>query len=361
MTTNQCTRLQYQINGVVIISHLSAICKGGFFMSDYRQQFIDRIQRSIATVLDADDLFRVTNKIISVLDDYEVAPRSTEIMVYDDTNERLLKQYVACLAVEGKSKRTVVAYVYVLRKFLEYIGRPIDQIGRYDIRSFVAHEKNRGLSDVSIRNEQSYISAFMKWAVIEEIIPSNPCDTVKTIKFSEPDKQPFSDVELDALRSACKDTKERAIIELLATTGIRVSELTKLDLSDVDFSKLSVHVRQGKGGKSRTVYMTDVTRIHIQKYLLSRKNNNDALIQSRRGRYNPNGVWNLLQTIGARAGVTDVYPHRFRHTLASNLAARGVPIQEIQKILGHSGINTTLRYIHTDMRSVEASYRQHIS
>lgn len=329
--------------------------------NDYRQQLIDRIQRSLTTVLESDDLFRVTNKIITILDDYEVTERSTEIMVYDDTNEHLLTQYAACLAVEGKSQRTVVAYVYVLRRFLEHIGKPITEIGRYDIRSFVAYEKNRGISDVSIRNEQSYISAFLKWAVIEEIISSNPCDAVKAIKFAEPDKQPFSDVELDALRSACRNTKERAIIELLATTGIRVSELTKLDLSDVDFSKLTVHVRQGKGGKSRTVYMTDVTRIHVQRYLFARKSDNPALIQSRKGRYNPNGIWKLLQSIGDRAGVTDVYPHRFRHTLASNLASRGVPIQEIQKILGHSGINTTLKYIHTDMRSVESSYRQHIS
>ena len=330
-------------------------------MSDYRQKLIDQIQRSLTTVLDPDDLFVVTNKIITILDDYEVAERSTEIVVYDDTNERLLRQYAACLAVEGKSKRTVEVYVYTLRKFFEHTGKLITDLGRYDIRSFIAHEKGRGLTDVSVRNEQSYISAFLKWAVIEEIIPSNPCDAVKTIKFSEPDKSPFSDVELDAMRSACQTQKERAVIELLTSTGIRVSELTKLDISDVSFSKLTVHVRQGKGGKDRTVYMTDVTRIYLQKYLASREKESDVLILSRKGRYRSNGIWKLLQTIGKRAGVTDVYPHRFRHTLASNLASRGVPIQEIQKLLGHSGVNTTMKYIHTDMRNVEASYRQHIA
>lgn len=330
-------------------------------MSDYRNKFIDQIQRSLSTILEADTLFRVTNKIIAVLDDYEVEKRCTEITVYDDANDRLLRQYASCLAVEGKSQRTVVAYIYTVRRFLEHAGKPINEIGRYDIRSFIAYEKNRGLSNVTVRNEQAYISAFMKWAVIEEIIPSNPCDAVKAIKFSEPDKEPFSNVELDALRSACQNPKERTVIELLASTGIRVSELTKLDISDIDFSKLSVHVRQGKGGKDRTVYMTDVARIHVQKYLIPRNTDSNALIIGRKGRYNPNGIWKLLQAIGKRAGVTDVYPHRFRHTLASNLASRGVPVQEIQKLLGHSGVNTTMKYIHTDMQNVEYSYRQHIA
>lgn len=330
-------------------------------MSDYRQKLIDQIQRSLTTVLDPDELFVVTNKIITVLDNFEVAERSTEIMVYDDTNERLLKQYAACLAVEGKSKRTVVAYVYTLRRFFGHTGKPITELGRYDIRSFIAFEKGRGLSDITVRNEQSYISAFLRWAVIEEVIPSNPCDAVKAVKVSEPDKHPFSDVELDALRSACRTPKDRAIIELLITTGIRVSELTKLDIADVDFSKLTVHVRQGKGGKDRISYMTDVTRTYLQKYLMTRKSESEALILSRRGRYNANGIWKLLQTLGKRANVSNVYPHRFRHTFASNLASRGVPVQEIQTLLGHSGLNTTMKYIHTDMRNVESSYRKHIA
>lgn len=330
-------------------------------MSDYRQKLTGQIERSLSTMLDPDVCRQAMNKILVIMKDYEVSERCTDLAVYDDTNDRILRQYLACLAVEGKSKKTVKNYGLMISRFFAFVGKPVQDISKSDVRCFLAYEKERGLKDVSVENERSYISAIFKWATAEELIDKDPTASVKPVKYQKPDKTPFSPVELDALRQACKDLKERAIVELLVSSGIRVEELCNLDVSDIDFQAMEVHVRNGKGGKDRVTYISEVARVYLQKYLISRKETDEILIRSRKGRYTPSGVWVLLSKIGAAAGMKHVFPHRFRHTLASSLAASGMPIQEIQEILGHSNINTTMKYVHVNVRKVKASYEQHIA
>ena len=202
----------------------------------------------------------------------------------------------------------------------------------------------------------------LQWLANEELIPKNPCAVIKPIKCPDEERFPFSAVELDALKQACKNQKERAIVEILVSSGIRVSELSNMDVSDLDFSSLAVHVRQGKGGKDRTTFMTDVARLHIQKYLLTRTDNDTALfINKNRSRLKSGGIQFILKELGKRAEVSNVHPHRFRRTFATGLASRGMPIQEIQRLLGHSDINTTMTYVSTNSEKIKASYRQFIA
>lgn len=331
-------------------------------MSDYRKELLSAIEQSIATVLDHDACETVTRKILCILNDYEVTKRTTEVAVYDDINERLLKRYCACLLIDGKAQSTIYAYSRNLQRFSEFIGKRFTEIGPYDIRYYLASEKERGVSEVTLDNTRASLSAFFGWMAAEEIIPKSPCMIIKPIKCPKKEKKAFTAIEMDALRHSCVTPRERAIIEVLASTGVRVSELEHMNVDDVDFDRLTVHVRNGKGGKDRTTYINDVAKMHIQMYLAMRNEDGEALIYNEKHqRLQDGGVRDILKRIGKRAGVTNVHPHRFRRTLATNLAARGMALQEIQRILGHSDINTTMRYVCINDRNVQASYQQHIA
>jgi len=331
-------------------------------MFDYRHDLIRSIELSLSSVLEVETLNEVTNKIICVLSNYEITERCTEIIPFDDTNTRIIKRYAACLNIDGKSKKTIYAYTREIKKFSAFIGKPLPEVGVYDIRYYLATEKQRGVSDRSLENTRSYLAAFYQWMTNEELIPKNPCLCIKPIKYLDKQRLPFSSIEMDKLRHACKTPRERALIEMLATSGVRVSELSGMNVEDIDFSTLAVIVHNGKGGKERTTYINDVARSHVQKYLLSRHDTNTCLICNNiGGRIKPDSIRILLKTIGERAGVDNVHPHRFRRTFATGLAARGMAVQEIQKLLGHTNVNTTLQYVSTDNMKVRASYNQYIA
>lgn len=191
----------------------------------------------------------------------------------------------------------------------------------------------------------------------EEHIAKNPCMNIEPIKYTDKVRLPFSTVEIDSLRFACKTTKERAMIEILLSTGIRVSELTGLRVNDVNFNNLSIHVTNGKGAKERTVYMNDLAKTHLNNYLMEQDVIGSTIFMNKKKKpLNPGGVRYILNTIAKRAGVDNVHPHRFRRTFATGLADRGMDIQEIRKILGHSNINTTLEYVYTSDEKAHASY-----
>lgn len=331
-------------------------------MSDYRYTLTKDIEASLATVLDRDTHALVVNRILTILSEYEVTKRCTEIVTYDDVNERTLKRYCACLNIDGKSQKTIYAYSRTLIRFLDFIRKPVTEIGTYDVRFFLASEKERGISDTTLESTRVKISAFFGWMFDEEMIEKNPCRTIKSIKTPKTEKHAFSSIELDALRNACRNNKERAMIEVLVSSGVRVSELTNLDVSDIDFSTMAVQVRQGKGGKDRRTYINDIAMLYLKKYLLTRSDNSNALFLNHSDeRMGNGGVRVVLNTIGKRAKVDNVHPHRFRRTFATGLAARGMAVQEIQKLLGHTNINTTMRYVQMDDRKVKASYQQYIA
>lgn len=329
---------------------------------DFRSQFLQEVEQSLVGTVDMDTLNCVMNNITMILNNYEIAERCTELVPTDNENEKTIKQYLACLAIEGKSEKTILQYGRALKKMSDEICKPYTEYEVYDIRYYFAREKQRGISNVSLENTRSYISAFFKWLSREEIIARNIMESIPPIKVPKEIKEPFSDIEIDMLRGACKNLKERALIETLLSTGIRVDELSKMNMDDIDFSNMTVRVLHGKGSKERVTYINNIGRKHLMAYLDSRKDNTIPLFVNYRGsRLNSGGIRNILNTIGARAGVDNVHPHRFRRTFATGLAARGMDIQEIQKLLGHSNVNTTMRYIKVNDAQVQASYRRFIA
>ena len=200
------------------------------------------------------------------------------------------------------------------------------------------------------------LSSFFSWLHDEEFIPRNPCRAVKSIKYDKVLRLPFSGEELERLKSACTNARDIALIHFLHATGCRVSEVVSVDVSDVDFQNRELVV-YGKGGKERTVYLTQVASMYLEEYLKKRKDGSKALFTGKgSNRIQKNGIEAAVKRIGERAGVDNVHPHRFRRTLATELISRGAAIQDVQMILGHEDIRTTQVYVYVDKRNVKNTY-----
>lgn len=328
-------------------------------MSDYRMDFIRSVEESLIGRLSESQIQIVSDEITKALNGYEIIEDKKEIMEYNNINESIIKRYCACLMIEGKSEKTIYQYGRTIRRFYQNVQKNFTEIGVYDIRLFLAFEKERGISNRSLENTRANISAFFQWMTREELIPKNPCANVSVIKYTEKVKMPFSSVEIDALRMACRTDKERALIEFLLASGVRVEELTHIKITDIDFNNLSVHVTHGKGDKERTVFINELAKTHICKYILSKNAPGDYLFHNKnKTRLKITGVRYLLREVGKRAGVDNVHPHRFRRTFASGLAARGMNVQDIQRLLGHSDINTTMKYVSIDESMIQNSYKR---
>lgn len=329
---------------------------------DYRMFFLQDVETALVAKYGAIQAADIADQVAKVLNGYEIMERCTDLVLQDDQNERLLKRYSACLAIDGKSKKTIYMYIRTVRKLSDAIQKPFPDMGAYDIRFFLGMEKERGVSNVSLENTRSYLSAFSQWMTNEEVIPKNPIAKLKPIKCPKEIKKPFSEVEIDALRGACRSLKERALIEILLSTGVRVSELAGMEIKDINQSTLSVHVIHGKGNKERMTYTTAVALKHLLAYLHDRSGNCQALFSNyKNGPLGVTGIQYILAEIGKRSGVENVHPHRFRRTFATGLAKRGMEIQEIQQLLGHANINTTMRYVYVDADKVQSSYRKFIT
>ena len=326
-------------------------------MSDFKMQFIQQVELALSTQMDPEQLELTVDTITRILKDYDVAKASTEIVPYNGVNSMLLNAYCGCLVIGGKSEKTIAQYRRTAEKLAAFSNKTFLDIGVYDIRLFLASEKARGVSNRTLENTRANLSAFFQWLLQEDHITKNPCMNIAPIKYTDKVRLPFSTVEMDALRFACRNTKERAIIEMLLSSGVRVSELTGLTVADVNLETMSVHVTNGKGAKERTVYINDLARTHLQAYLAERDVVEPHLfLNKRKLPLNAGGVRHILNEVGKRAGVDNVHPHRFRRTFATGLANRGMEIQEIKKLLGHSDINTTLEYVYTSDEKAHASY-----
>lgn len=290
----------------------------------------------------------------------EVYERCTAVTVLDDSPRQYLKQYLAMKRIEGKSEKTIERYRYEIERLLWYCNKPLEDITANDIRLYLDYKKNSGkkpLSNRTLNNMRQVFSPFFAWLAYEDIIPKDPCIAVHQIKYRKTIRSVYSPTELQRLREACKTIRDTAMIDWLASTGCRVEEIATTQLSMIDWHDRSCIVI-GKGNKERTVYFDDVTAMHLQMYLNTRQDVVDALFIGRGGKpLTKAGIQRAVKRIGERAGVQKVYCHRFRHTLASNLANK-MPVAEVAAILGHDSIATTQVYVHSDAGSVAADYKR---
>ena len=297
-----------------------------------------------------------------VLYDYEVTEKSRELATTGATNWVILKNYLGTRAGEGLSATTLKAYKYEISRLFTEIDKPVTEITTNDIRYLLArYQVERNTSTKTLNNMRTYYNAFFKWLVQEEIITSNPIDRIKPIKAPKTHKKPFTEKEIERLLDACETTRDRAIIEFLYSTGCRASECINADLSDIDFRRNTFNIRNGKGNKDRTVFISERAMLWLERYISERKDADTALWIGRKGRLSRHGLGALVRRLGEKAGVQGAHPHKFRHTLASDMIKRDAPLQVVQQILGHESLDTTMEYVTIMDGEAERVYKKLIA
>ena len=274
-------------------------------------------------------------------------------------NDDLLDAFLNAKRVEGLSQKTLYQYNRTLGKLTASAGFPLGKIRVENIRTYLASEKNRGISDRSLDGDRSVFSSCFGWLYKEGLITKNPCGNISKIKYAKKVRVPFSDTDIELMKESCVCLRDKAIIAFLLSTGARISEVCALNRSNIDFQAMECIVL-GKGNKERTVYIDDVAGMLVRRYLAGRKDDNEALFVGRiNERLTDDGIRKMLKRVENVSGVENVHPHRFRRTLATSLINHGMSIQEVATILGHSNINTTLEYVYITQSNVKNNYRKY--
>ena len=278
-------------------------------------------------------------------------------------NNELLGSFLAAKDVEGCSSKTVEYYRLVISMALDEIDKPLLRITTSDLRTYLSsYQEKRGSSPVTINNMRRVLSSFFSWLEDEGVLLKSPMRRIKPIKTPAKVKSTYTDEQIEKMREATTCIRDLAIIDLLVTTGMRVSELTGLDRSDFDLDNRECVVL-GKGTKERTVYFDDRAKMHLTAYFSTRTDELKAAFVSRsnhRKRLGKDGVEKMVREIGDCSGVEKAHPHKFRRTLATKAIGKGMPIEQVQHLLGHQRIDTTLHYAMVDEVNVKMSHRRFI-
>ena len=275
----------------------------------------------------------------------------------------LLKTFLITKKFEGCTSSTLNGYYNILYQFLYSLEKSPLEADASDIRSYlIKYQDIHSCSNRTLDNMRLVFSSFYNWLENESYIVKNPLKKIKRIKYDRVILQPFTDEELESLRGACHTYRELAIIEFLYSTGCRVSEVCAIDKTDINFTYRET-VIFGKGKRERVVYFNAKAKLYILKYLSSRQDNNQALFVTNRYPYRRmerSGIEFICKKIGDKAGIEHCHPHRFRRTLATNLIDKGVPIEQVQTLLGHSKLDTTLLYANVNQSNVKTNHNKHV-
>lgn len=274
----------------------------------------------------------------------------------------LLKTYVNALEIQGRSKKTIERYEYLLKKFIESTDIPTQDCNVFHLREYLGKEKERGLSNETLEGIRQVLSAYFNWLHREGLILHNPVANLGAIKRIKKVKTIYTEIDIEKLKQKCKCTRDRAIICFLYSTGCRISEMTQLNREDVNLTLLECRVL-GKGNKERTVYLDGVSGMMLMEYLNERDDSEEALFVGKKAphiRLEPNGVRSMLRDLQKDSGVDHVHPHKFRRTRATRLVKHGMPIQEVAAVLGHEKLDTTMEYVIMDKTDIKNSYQKFV-
>lgn len=327
-----------------------------------KRLFLAELQEKLDLYIPAATVRQIIADAGEALTGYEVTTIAEDSGPHGKEESRqLIKMFIDAKAVEGRSKGTLECYEYQLNRLLEKQTTPLRKLTVYHLRQHMMAEKERGISMNTIKGNCQVYNGFYTWLHNEGMIPTNPAANIGTIKARAEEEEPFTSEEIQLLKEATQDDMQRAILHFLLSTGCRISEVCSVNRQDIDYQNLRLWVI-GKGDKRRMVYIDDVTSLMLRRYLATRGDIDPALFYSRAGRrFTPGGIRRMLTKLGERANVPNVHPHRFRHTMATNLIDRGMKIQEVSTILGHAKLDTTMTYVHVNQRNTENDYRRYAS
>jgi integrase/recombinase XerD len=328
-----------------------------------KNKLITQIQASMAPMLNSAQLEELRQVLTNALHGVEVTEKKAPEPQEAKENGGLLDVFIAAKRIEGCSEKSLKYYDSTIRQMLGGVDKPVREISTDDLRGYLAdYQKERGSSKVTIDNMRRIFSSFFGWLEDEDYILKSPVRRIHKVKTDKPIKGTFSDECLELLRDACGEIRDLAMVDLLASTGMRVGELVNLNREDMNFHERECVVF-GKGGNERVVYFDARTKIHLLNYLDSREDTNPALFVSLtlpQQRLLIGGVETRLRKIGKRADMQKVHPHKFRRTLATRAIDKGMPIEQVQRLLGHVKIDTTMHYAMVNQANVKNSHRKFI-
>lgn len=328
-----------------------------------KEKIITEIKQAMVSRLDNAQMKYLNDVLEHVLWGKEIVSKEENYQDKHD-NFELLNMFVSAKRVEGCSEKTLRYYKATLNKFLIQMGISVLHITTDNIREYLSqHQQINKCSKSNIDNIRRILSSFFAWLEDENYILKNPVRRIHKIRTTKAVKETYSDEALELLRDNCGNLRDLAIIDLLASTGMRVGELVRLNIEDIDFENRECVVF-GKGNKERPVYFDARTKIHLKNYLESRTDKNPALFVSLFKPYNRleiSGVEIRLRKLGKFLGIPKVHPHKFRRTLATKAIDKGMPIEQVQMLLGHSKIDTTMEYAMVNQNNVKISHKKYIA
>ena len=291
---------------------------------------------------------------------YEINGNVTEDK---EVEQNFVELFLSAKRIEGCSEKSLKYYQATIDKMLDELNKDVKRISTDDVRTYlIRYQERKKSSKVTIDNIRRILSSFFSWLEDEDYILKSPVRRIHKIKTRTNIKETYSDEALEMMRDNCKEVRDLAIIDMLASTGMRVGEMVLLNRNDIDFNERECIVF-GKGSKERVVYFDARTKIHLQNYLESRKDNNPALfvsLKSPHERLKVGGVEVRLREFGKQLGLNKVHPHKFRRTLATMAIDKGMPIEQLQQLLGHRKIDTTLQYAMVKQSNVKLAHRKYI-
>lgn len=372
LTKQRDELLPLLMNGQASVNyHLSASFLSSLILYRDQYKFYDMKETIIQTVLDGmravltenqlDLLTDVTRKALS---ECEITPKATEEEQRNKENVELLGAFISSKKVEGCSDKTIHYYKSSIEKLIATVKKNVCDIATNDIRCYLAdQQEQRGLSKVTIDNLRRIYSSFFSWLEDEDYITKSPVRRIHKVRTDALVKEVLTDENIEVLRDSCHELRDIAMIDLLLSTGMRVGELVKINRDDIDFQERQCVVF-GKGNKEREVYFNARTKIHLKKYLEQRTDTNPALFVSLHEphtRLTISGVEVRLRQLGKRVNLNKVHPHKFRRTLATMAIDKGMPIEQVQKMLGHVKIDTTLHYAMVNQTNVKIAHRKFLN
>lgn len=328
-----------------------------------KEQLINRILYCMQDILQEGEMMELKNVLQNVLCTYRVESERQELRIVDVSWRDDLEDYLMAKTLEGKSPATVKRYRYELSRLLSYVNKSVMDIVDTDISGYLrTYKQLRNICNQTLKNVRTVYSSFFGWLRDRNRIQSNPMVLVEQIKVEKKIKKPYTDAERELMLRTCKSIRDKAIIEMMYSTAVRVSELAALNKEDVRFTSKDLIVF-GKGAKERVTYLNERSHMYLKEYLESRTDNNPALFVSEKKPYrrlSKSGLEDLVRRTGQRVDV-HAYPHRFRRTAATNALNRGMPVQEVAQFLGHAKLETTMLYCTVERESVQYHHKKYLS
>ena len=325
-----------------------------------KQKLINDIELEMQKVLNNSQMEELHRILLYCTHNYDVI--SSSVRVNDDQN--YIEMFLAAKKIEGRSDKSLKYYENTIKAMVNFVGKRVNHITTDDLRLYLSkYQETHNSSKVTIDNIRRILSSFFGWLEDEDYILKSPVRRIHKVKTGKNIKDTYSDEQLELMRDSCENLRDLAIIDMLASTGMRIGEMVLLNKDDINFEERECLVF-GKGDKERIVYFDARTKLHLQNYLCSRDDNDDALFVSLdlpHSRLTIGGIESRLRKIGGELGIEKVHPHKFRRTLATMAIDKGMPIEQLQHLLGHQKIDTTLQYAMVKQSNVKIAHRKYIS